>query len=109
MREMCLRFFGESIRKKIGKDAARRAFAKIPKSAIKDLVPAIAKQKKSEQWRKDGGQYIPNPATWLNQGRWQDEITNGKSYTTAENYEPSAPKEGEFERLKKLLASVEGQ
>jgi hypothetical protein len=25
------------------------------------------------QWRKDGGQFIPNPATWLNQGRWDDQ------------------------------------
>ena len=26
------------------------------------------------RWRhhKDGGQYIPNPATWLNQQRWED-------------------------------------
>jgi hypothetical protein len=31
-------------------------------------------QKTSAQWQKDNGQYIPNPATWLNQGRWDDEI-----------------------------------
>lgn len=28
----------------------------------------------SQQWRKDRGQYIPLPATWLNKERWQDEL-----------------------------------
>ena len=25
-------------------------------------------------WMKDKGKYIPNPATWLNQKRWRDEL-----------------------------------
>ena len=29
----------------------------------------------SAQWQRDNGQYIPHPATWLNQGRWDDELT----------------------------------
>lgn len=24
---------------------------------------------------KENGRYIPNPTTWLNQGRWDDEVT----------------------------------
>ncbi len=35
---------------------------------------AIEVQKQSEQWTKDNGRFIPNPATWLNQGRWEDEL-----------------------------------
>ena len=31
-------------------------------------------QKGSRQWRENNGQFIPNPATWLNQGRWEDEL-----------------------------------
>jgi hypothetical protein len=27
------------------------------------------------QWQKDGGQFIPYPATYINQRRWEDEIT----------------------------------
>jgi hypothetical protein len=27
----------------------------------------------SAEWTKDGGQFIPHPATWLNQKRWEDE------------------------------------
>jgi hypothetical protein len=34
---------------------------------------AIAWQVHTPQWTKDGGQFIPHAATWLNQKRWQDE------------------------------------
>ena len=30
-------------------------------------------QKQTEQWSKNNGQFIPNPSTYLNQGRWKDE------------------------------------
>ena len=39
------------------------------------LIEAINKQKNSEQWSKDGGKYIPHPATWLKGERWNDELT----------------------------------
>ena len=67
--------------KKTGKEAARKAFKKIPKSAHPLLVPAVEAQKKSRQWMEENGRFIPNPATWLNQGRWEDEVqTSGVNY-----------------------------
>lgn len=39
----------------------------------KTIIAAVERQKQSPQWRKDNGQYIPHPATWLNQRRWEDE------------------------------------
>ena len=67
--------------KKTGKEAARKAFKKIPKSAHSLLVPAVEAQKKSRQWMEENGRFIPNPATWLNQGRWEDEVqTSGVNY-----------------------------
>ena len=57
--------------KKVGKEAARRAFLKV-KVPTDTLTAAISAQKRSTQWTKDNGRYIPNPATWLNQGRWED-------------------------------------
>lgn len=59
--------------RKIGKEAARRAFAKV-KVDVQTLINAVELQKGSEQWTKENGRYIPNPATWLNQGRWEDEV-----------------------------------
>lgn len=62
--------------KKMGKDAAKKAFTKrkIGKELLQEILVSLDQQKKTDQWMKDGGQFIPAPATWLNQGRWQDEV-----------------------------------
>jgi len=67
--------------KKKAPDAAWKAWQKRngDRPPLRELMMAIENQKKSEDWLKDGGQYIPHPATWLNQGRWADEITKPKS------------------------------
>ena len=28
-----------------------------------------------KEWKKDGGKYIPHPATWLRARGWEDEYT----------------------------------
>lgn len=90
--------FWNAYPRKVGKEAARKSFSKIPKSEIPNLVPAIENQKQSEQWKKENGRYIPNPATWLNQGRWQDELSQGTPKLT----HGSTPTLNEFEKLKQL-------
>lgn len=65
--------FWQAYPRKVGKQAALKAFKKV-KVSVEILVEAVEKQKRSSRWRKDNGQYIPNPATWLNQGRWEDEV-----------------------------------
>ena len=59
--------------KKVGKQAAKKAFGRV-KVPVETLVSAIEQQKCSRQWTRDNGDYIPNPTTWLNQGRWDDEL-----------------------------------
>ena len=59
--------------RKVGKADARKAFKKV-RAPLETLLAAIDRQKQSDQWQKNGGQYIPNSATWLNQGRWEDEL-----------------------------------
>lgn len=61
--------------KKVGKDTAAKAFAKRKPDAalVEAMVRAIEAQRASRDWTKDGGQYVPHLATWLNQGRWMDE------------------------------------
>lgn len=73
--------FWKAYPRKAGKEAARKAFAKA-KVPVATLVAAVERQKKSAQWQKDGGQFIPHPATWLNQGRWQDELEEAKTSDT---------------------------
>jgi uncharacterized protein YdaU (DUF1376 family) len=63
--------FWSAYPKKVGKGAAETAWRKLrPASAV--CVAAVESAKRSDQWRKDNGQFIPNPATWLNQRRWED-------------------------------------
>ena len=58
--------------KKVGKGEAERKW-KTLKPDAGAVLSAVKRQSASEQWRRDGGQYIPNPATWLHQRRWEDE------------------------------------
>lgn len=59
--------------KKVGKGEAKKAFGKV-RVGVDVLIDAVNRQKNSQQWTKENGRYIPNPATWLNQGRWEDEL-----------------------------------
>jgi len=79
--------------KKVGKDAALKAFQKRKpdQHLLVQMLNALTEQVKSEAWVKDGGQFIPNPATWLNQGRWQDEVTNFKPVDLIHQTTPTPP------------------
>ena len=61
--------------RKVGKGNARKIFAKLKPSEemLGRMIRAVELAKQSPQWQRDGGQYIPHPATWLNQERWEDE------------------------------------
>ena len=70
--------FWNAYPKKIGKKDALKAWEKAKdKPALADILRSIASFKSTEQWTKDNGQFIPNPSTWLNQGRWADEPMKG--------------------------------
>lgn len=40
---------------------------------LPELLAAIDAASRSPQWQRDGGQYIPYPATWLRAEGWEDE------------------------------------
>jgi uncharacterized protein YdaU (DUF1376 family) len=58
--------------KKVGKDKALQAWKK-KKPRIDDVMFALSWQIASDQWTKEEGKYIPNPTTYINEGRWKDE------------------------------------
>jgi len=64
--------FWEAYPSKVGKGAAEKAFAKIKPSPdlVAQMLDAVGWQAKTKQWQEG---FIPNPATWLNQRRWEDE------------------------------------
>ena len=65
--------------KRVGKDEAYKAWTKRScEGSTAEILAAIERQR---QWLmradyrsgKQPGELCPNPSTWLNQGRWQDE------------------------------------
>lgn len=67
--------FWEAYPRKVGKDAARKAFERrrADDVLLSEMLTAIRAQGLAERCRKGEAQYVPHPATWLNEGRWQDE------------------------------------
>lgn len=65
--------FWDAYPKKVGKVAAREAFRQV-EYPLDDLLDAVARQSESELWGREDGRYIPNPATWLSQERWEDDL-----------------------------------
>lgn len=64
--------FWNTYPKKVGRDKALESWNKT-RPNIEEVLIALDWQIKSDQWFKNGGQFIPNPTTYLNQGRWKDE------------------------------------
>lgn len=61
------------------KESALKAFKKLKpdESLLMDMLNAIADQLDTDDWKRNSGQYIPHPATWLNGHRWEDEVDTG--------------------------------
>jgi len=68
--------FWDAYPKKVGKQAAAKAWKKA-KPPLDKCIATIAAFKRCEQWTKEGGQFIPHPSTWINEGRWDDEVPTG--------------------------------
>ncbi|MBO0369268.1 helix-turn-helix domain-containing protein [Pseudomonas putida] len=60
--------------KKKGRKDALKAWSKLgPDTDLQAVMLAsLARQCVSRDWAKEGGQFIPNAATWLNGERWAD-------------------------------------
>jgi hypothetical protein len=63
--------------KKKSKGTAKKAFMKINPNQqfLSRIISKIEQAKKSKDWMKENGKYIPYPATWLNAEGWEDEYT----------------------------------
>lgn len=62
--------------RKVGKQAAKRWWDRhsFSEEEVQAMLTAIEKYKKTDQWQKNNGSFIPHPSTWLNRGSWEDEI-----------------------------------
>lgn len=67
--------FWRAYPRRVGKGEARKAWMRLTPSheLVQQMLATLAWQVKTDQWVRDDGQYIPHPATWLRQERWEDE------------------------------------
>ena len=95
--------------KKVGKQAAFNAFQRIKGVSVETMVKAVEYQRSTEQWQKDNGRFIPNPATWLNQGRWEDEGVTmpERAPDTPTGY--AVPPEDAFGDIDRLIAEMQAK
>ena len=67
--------FWHAYPRRTAKGDARKAWAKLaPEAALVErILEALVWQTRQPDWLRDGGTYIPYPASWLRAERWDDE------------------------------------
>jgi len=68
--------FWKTYPKKRSKGQAEKVFFRIDpdEQLLATMIATIERATTSEDWLKEGGKYIPYPATWLGARGWEDEI-----------------------------------
>lgn len=69
----CFEEFWSIYPRKEAKGAAWKVWQRLRSRPSPDiLAEAVERAKATDQWQKEAGKFIPHPATWLNQRRWED-------------------------------------
>ncbi len=91
--------------KKVGKGGAKKSWNRIKpgKDLFEKILQALASQVKSAQWQEENGRFIPNPSTWLNQGRWDDELPSIRGKPTRA---PTGTRFSNFEQREDDIDSI---
>jgi hypothetical protein len=73
-------FWKEYPKKEAKKDAVKAwNKIKLTDDLLINIMDGLKKAIKSTNWVKQGGQFIPNAATWLNGERWNDEVEEAQT------------------------------
>ena len=82
-KDSCANFdlFWQEYPKQKGKGYAEKAWKKINpnRETTAQILSVLGKAKKSADWIKEDGRYIPHPTTWLNGKGWEDTYEEVKS------------------------------
>jgi len=60
--------------RKISKRVAEKSWSKMTPQEQSDALEALPNHLEYWKIKNTETEYIPHPATWLNQGRWEDEL-----------------------------------
>lgn len=77
--------FWDAYPKKRSRDQALKTFLKInpDEQLMAVMLTAIERAKTRDDWKKDGGQFIPYASTWLRAGGWKDDDAPVRAATGA--------------------------
>ena len=93
--------------KKKSKGQAEKAWIKInpDDELLGVMLSSLERWKRSREWLREGGQYIPHPSTWLNAKGWEDELPVSRDSPTAQkNYDTE---EDTIAKLKRMGVKLE--
>jgi hypothetical protein len=71
-KENAFNAFWESYPRKDNKKTSKTRFMNLSPKLYPKIMEALEVHKRSRQWQSP--EYIPQPSTWLNQQRWEDEV-----------------------------------
>lgn len=76
--------FWKAYPRKEGKAAAAKAWNDIQpdESLVSRMVSVVEVKARSPEWTQDNGKYIPHPAKWLSDRRWEDEMPGSREPET---------------------------
>ena len=62
--------------RRVAKADARKAWRQVSHllPPIEQVLAAVEAQRRTDQWMRGEGRFIPYPATWLRGERWDDEV-----------------------------------
>lgn len=80
--------FWKSYPRKVAKQKCQRWWLQrvINQEELDSMLKTLTRYKETDQWKKDAGKFIPHPYTWLNQGRWEDDVEGPGTKTTFKSY-----------------------
>lgn len=72
--------FWKAYPRKEGKAAAAKAWNDIQpdEALVARMVSAVEAKKRSPEWTQENGKFIPHPAKWLSERRWEDEMPGSR-------------------------------
>ncbi len=83
--------FWEVYPRHVNRYQARCAFERLNPDAgmLDEILKVLDRQKESQAWRVEEGRYIPYPARWLTEHRWEDDPAEaGRKFRTRQEYAP---------------------
>lgn len=92
----------DKARERSSKHLCRVAWNKVPaadRPPVKTLLDAMAKWVRCDEWRKEGGQYVPALDRWIKEQRWEDAPAIKDAPSRARHLPKPAPKNNPAEAV----------